>query len=158
MRGSFSEFLNLLELRGASWCNVEFGAAGGFSILQNEEMFFYAALEGPVRIAGVTGGTILMVPGDIVIILSGEAHAVRNQPGARTDAIEYLSEGYYSDVPARFRIGEEERITSRLLCGRLKVRWPSGLVRKALPALVTIAADDAMVSTSVLERAARRHC
>jgi AraC-like DNA-binding protein len=151
--GSFSEFLNLLELRGASWCNVEFGAPGGFSILQNEVMFFYAALEGAVRIAGVTGGTIHMEPGDITIILSGEAHAVRNQPDARTDVIEYLNDGKYSDSPATFTIGGEEQISARVLCGRLKVRWPSGLVRRSLPALVTIAASEALISSASLEKA-----
>lgn len=153
MSGTFSEFLNLLELRGASWCVAEMGVCTGFSLPQNEALFFYAALEGSVRIAGIAGGVINLEPGGVALILSGETHAVRNHPSARTDAIEYLRDGDYGDTAGAIRIGDGGPVETRLLCGRLKVRWPSGVVCRSLPARAVLDAGDVIVAPGALERA-----
>jgi AraC-like DNA-binding protein len=155
--GTFSEFLNLLELRGATWCLVEIGPSGGFCLPQNEVLYFYAALNGSVRIAGISGGTIQLEHGDVAIILSGEAHAIRNRPDARAVVVDYLREGEYSDAPAHVRIGTAGPITTRLFCGRLKARWPSGIARALLPPSTRLRSGETLVDVAALESVAAGH-
>jgi AraC-like DNA-binding protein len=152
--GTFSEFLNLLELRGATWCLVEIGPSGGFRLPQSDVMYFYAALDGSIRIAGIAGGTIQLDRGDVAMVLSGEAHAARNRSDARTVTVDYLSEGEHSDAPAYVRIGTPGPVATRLLCGRLKARWPSGLARQALPAVAMLHAGETLVDIASLEQVA----
>jgi AraC-like DNA-binding protein len=128
-------------------------AATGFTIHQNDTLFFYIALEGTARIAGIAGGTIDLTQGSSALILSGEAHAVRNHPDARTEVIEYLRDGEYNDAAVRVSLGARSPCTTRLLCGRLKVRWPSGIARKSLPARAILSADAMIVSPEAIEEA-----
>jgi AraC-like DNA-binding protein len=153
MRWSLSEFLNLVELRSQTWCFVELGAASGFKIPHNDAIYFYASLEGSVSLAGVTGGGGELRPGDIVMILSGEAHALRNQSQAETSALEFLASGEYADAPANLTVGEGGCAT-RLLAGRLKVRWPGGQHPRNIPAVLRARTSDSIVNfASLLEKA-----
>jgi len=81
---SLSEFLNLVELRSQCWCFVDMAPSGGFNIPHNEAVLFYAALEGTVRILGTGFGALDVQPGEIVMVLSGDAHAVRCHAGKAT--------------------------------------------------------------------------
>lgn len=151
MKWTLSEFLNLLEIRGQTWCIAELGAAAGFSIPHNEVIYFYAALEGHVRLAGVTSEAICLGPGDVALILSGEAHALRTAAAGRAEILEFLRDGSYTDVPPAITIGDAP-VAARILCGRLKVRWPGGLSPSALPAAVTLDAGETMISTADLSQ------
>jgi Cupin len=91
MRWSLSEFLNLIELRGQGWCFVNMGARSGFCLLHSEDVLFHAVLEGTARITSGIGQTIGLKAGDIVIVLSGDAHAVRNHQGTSTEPIDLLN-------------------------------------------------------------------
>lgn len=154
MNWTLSEFLNLLEIRGQTWCLVELGDPAGFSIPHSEEIYFYAALQGHVRIAGVPSEAICLDAGDVALILSGEAHALRTAPEGRAEILEFLRDGSYTDIPPTIAIGDQDAVAARLLCGRLKVRWPGGLLPSAIPAVLTLAAGDTMISTSDLGAAA----
>jgi AraC-like DNA-binding protein len=154
MKWSLSEFLNLIELRSQSWCFVDLGPSSGFSIPHNEAIFLYAMLEGSASIAGVTGGGIELHPGDIVMILSGEAHALRNQEESPAAIFDFLSNGEYVDAPPAFAIGEGQTI-SRLLCSRLKVRWPGGARPRAIPSLLEVRSGAGIVNFQSLAGAAR---
>lgn len=140
--GTLSEFLNLLEPRGQCWCMVDIKSSGGFSIPPNEEVLFYAVLRGQVRIAGVVGGTIVMRPGDVVMILSGEAHALRYKADSPVVYLDFLCEDRQVDIPPTIALGGDGPVAARVLCGRLKVNWPSGLRRTSMPPLIRIAADE----------------
>src|SRR5579864_6023180 len=99
MQWSLSEFLNLVELRSQTWCFVGLGSASGFAVPHNEDIYFYAVLEGEANIAGVSGGMIELRAGDIVMIPSGEAHAVRNHAKSTTASLDFLTSGEYADTP-----------------------------------------------------------
>lgn len=135
MKWSLSEFLNLIELRSQTWCFATFGDNAGFSIPHSDSFYLYAMLEGKARIAGVSGGIVELAEGDIAIILSGEAHALRSDAGATVSTFEFLAEGDYADSPASFVFGEG-RAAARMLCGALKVRWPGGQHPRSLPPLL----------------------
>lgn len=137
MNASLSEFLNLLELRGQSWCVVELCGSAGFGVLPHDGVSFYAALQGSPRIAGVTGGTIEMQPGEVRMILSGESHAVRSRADSPAPTLEFLREERHVDMPPTIRIGTGA-VTARLLCARLKVSWPSGLRRLSMPPMLEL--------------------
>lgn len=149
MKWSVSEFLNLIELRSQSWCFVDVAAAA-FSVPHNDAMLFYAVLQGRTEVVGVSGESCVLATGDILMVLSGEAHTVSSvgSPGRRrpkeTRALGFLHEGEYVDVPARFRLGEGEP-DAELLCSRLKVRWPGGKRSRAVPAMLVLRAQDVPV-------------
>jgi AraC-like DNA-binding protein/mannose-6-phosphate isomerase-like protein (cupin superfamily) len=149
MRWSLSEFLNLVELRSQTWCFVDLGEASGFTIPHNDAIYFYALLEGSLSLAGVGGRVIELRAGDVAMILSGEAHALRNESQAETAALEFLVSGGYADAPADLAVGEGPPAT-RLLAGRLKVRWPGGQYPRTIPSMLQARTSDGLVNFAAL--------
>jgi len=152
---SLSEFLNLVELRSQCWCFVELGRTAGFAIPHNEMILFYAVLSGAATLADTHSGDTLLPSGEIVMILSGEAHAVRVEHGGTTKVLEFLHNGEYVDIPPTFTLGRGRNAT-RLLCGRLKVRWPGGQRPKMLPPMLRLKASQGIVNFPSLEDSAKR--
>lgn len=146
---SLSEFLNLFDLRGNSWCIVEIHETGGFSLPPHDGVWFYSALMGRVRISGVAEGTLTLSQGEVRMILSGEAHAVRTEPGSPNYPLKFLREEQSVDCPPIFMIGQGP-LVARLLCGRLHVTWPSGLRRKAMPSSLVIGDNLLGIDASML--------
>jgi AraC-like DNA-binding protein len=135
--GTLSEFLNFLELRGQTWCFVEISETGGFSVPPSDEVIFYAMIKGTARIAGVGKEVIELQPGHVAMILSGEAHALRNQPDSQAHILEFLREDQNVDIPPTISVTGGP-VKTRILCGRLKVNLPGGLRRMALPPFVRL--------------------
>lgn len=135
--GTLSEFLGFLELRGQTWCFVEIGTSGGFSVPHSDDVIFYAAIKGSARIAGVGDDLIELQPGHVAMILSGEAHALRTQPDSPARILEFLREEQTVDIPPTVQIGTGP-VSAKILCGRLKVNLPGGLRRMAMPPVVRL--------------------
>lgn len=153
MKWSRSEFLNLIELRSQCWCYVDLGQPGGFNIRHNDSIMFYAAINGDVKLSGVTTGTLELKQGDVVMILSGEAHTLRTTDQGSAEVLEFLCENEYVDVPPVFSFGNAPTPT-RLLCSRLKVRWPSGQRPQELPSYLRINNEDCLVNLQALAKSA----
>lgn len=141
MNGTLSEFLNLLDLRGQTWCFVDIRSPGGFSIPRNEDVLFYAVIHGSVRIDGVAGDTIELGRGNVGMILSGEAHRVHTGADTPARALEFLCDEQNVDVPPVIASGGSGPVSARVLSARLKVSWPRGLRRIAMPPVVTVGTD-----------------
>ena len=107
----------------------------------SDAVLFYAVIQGSVRIAGVTGGAIELRPGNVAMILSGEAHAVRTQDDSSTRTLEFLCEEQNVDVPPTSTIGSGGPVRARVLCAKLRVSWPHGLRRVSMPPVVTLGTD-----------------
>ena len=137
VQGTLSEFLNFLELRGQTWCFVEIGETGGFSVPPSDEVIFYAMIKGTARIAGVGNEIIELQPGHVAMILSGEAHALRNQSDSPAHILGFLREDQNIDIPPTISITGGP-VKTRILCGRLKVSLPGGLRRMSLPPFVRL--------------------
>jgi len=153
---SLSEFLNLVELRSQCWCFADLRSSGGFRIPHNDVVLFYAMLEGTAKLTGASSGTISLSAGDIVMILSGDAHALRSQRGNSTKVLEFLHNGEYVDIPPTFALGRG-RAAARVLCGRLKVRWPGGQHPKAIPPILRLEPSDNAVNFQVIQRTAKKN-
>ena len=150
MTESLSDFLGRLELRGQCWCYVDFRGSAGFNLPPGDSVFFYAALQGSVRIAGIEGGNVELRTGDIAIILSGESHAVRSEPDSLVRPLEFLRQGLGVDVPPTIGIGEHGPVSTRLLAGRLDAGWPRDLRRGAIPPVILLGKDRAGSADSIL--------
>jgi len=160
MRWSFSEFLNLLDARSQCWGIVEFGPDDGFRMRVNGEVMFYAMIEGRAIITGTGtgigiggGDRVSLAAGETLIVVAGGAHAVRPHPEARLNVVEFLNDDDYGDMPYHARLGTGT--AGKLLCGRLKVRWPGGLDPNFMPPSLKVAAEEHIVDLQALIRKAR---
>lgn len=149
MRWSLSEFLNLLELRSQTWCFVGLDSDCGIKIPHSETIYFYQVLEGTITLAGANGECTALRNGDIAMVLSGEAHALRPQSRSETVNLDFLAAGEYADTPPSFTLGDG-RPTTRLLAGRLKVRWPGGQHPRGLPSVLKVEAANNTVDFATL--------
>lgn len=109
-----------------------------------EVVHFYAVTKGSLRLAGVGNETVELVEGDIALVLSGEAHTLRHKDRSQTVTVPLLQEGGYVDGPPTVSLGDGP-VTAQLLCGRLKVRWPSGQRPRGLPPFLRITPDESLV-------------
>jgi len=153
MRWSFSEFLNLLDARSQCWCIVEIGSENGFRMRVDGEVMFYAMISGRATVTGIGGDRVPLCAGETLFVIAGGAHAVRPNPQARLDVVEFLNDDDYGDMPYSARLGDGS--AGRMLCGRLKVRWPGGLDPGFLPSSLKIPADEHVVDLAALVRKAR---
>ena len=107
MNGTLSEFLNLLDLRGQTWCFVDIRSSGGFSMPAERVR---AVLRGPagirVHCRRRRAERLNCVPAHVAMILSGEAHAVRTkQPKVQRAPLEFLCTEQNVDVLSTITIG-----------------------------------------------------
>jgi AraC-like DNA-binding protein len=154
MYWTLSEFLNVFEFRSQCWCFVNLGADGAVRMPHAEAVHFYAVTEGQVRIARIAGETVELREGEIAFVLSEEAHAVRHQENARPVTIPLLQNGGFVDVPPTISLGNGPA-TARMLCGRLKVRWPGGQRPRGLPGLLKLDPGESVVNLERLVGAAK---
>lgn len=108
----------------------------------SDGVLFYAVLRGSARLAGVAETTLELAPGDVVMVVSGEGHALRHAAENRVRHLDYLVENRHADIPPVLTVGGAGAVGARLLCGRLKVDWPHGMRRGSMPPFIRIGADD----------------
>lgn len=138
MGWTLSEFLDLIEIRGRTWCYVELGASGGLGIPANDGVVFHAILEGKLSIAGLGNGTTQLIPGDVHMILSGRAHCLRTRTNSTVEHLEFLRQDHREiDKPPTFRIGAGP-VAAKLLCGKLKSNFPGDLRRTSVPPVLSL--------------------
>lgn len=149
MYGSLSEFLNTFEFRSQSWCLVELGEGQALRSPHADAAFCYVVTEGEVTVAGVEGKEFALRAGQIGFVISGGAHSLRSRDGARASEISLLQNGDQVDVPPTITLGGG-RIAARILCGRLKLRWPTGHRPRGMPAQLTLNSDSIPIRTESL--------
>lgn len=135
-----SDLLAAVELRGRSWCYTDLGAQAGFAVPRADAVLFHAVLHGTVRVACTGGEVAELSAGDAVMVLSGEAHALRTAPRSLACQHEFLRADTPVDIPPTFAIGAHGRIGARLLSGRLRASWPDEASRAALPSMLDVGA------------------
>jgi len=98
-------------------------------------------LHGSARIACTGGAMVDLCQGDAVIVLSGEAHALRTSPGAPAATHPFLRDEASVDVPPSLAIGSG-RVAARVLSGKLRATWPGQVNRATLPSLLAFGQTD----------------
>lgn len=154
MYWSFSEYLNLIELRSQTWCVFDMSASGGFRIPHSEAIFFYAVVEGSARLSCGGAEPVIVEAGEIVIVLSGEAHAMRISPDSNVEVPQFLNSGEIADGAINQAIGKGP-VATRMLCGRLKPRWPAGRRPPGLPTLLRTCAARSHIDLAGMIEAAK---
>ena len=143
---SVSDLLSALELRGQTWCYSDLGQDAGFSVPPCDAVLFHAVLHGSARIACASGAMIELGVGDAVIVLSGEAHALRTSPGCQATTHEFLRGEDSVDIPPSLAIGPKGagtgRIAARVLSGKLRANWPGEVNRATLPSLLPLSQNE----------------
>lgn len=147
MNGTLSEFLNLLDLRGQTWCFVDFRSSSGFTIPPNDAVLFYAVLSGTVQLSGSSGGVTELKPGSVAMVLSGEPHALRTTANGQLSRLDFLCDEQMVDEPPTITIGQGRSTAARVLCAKLRVSWPAGLRRVSMPPLVMLGKSRATFSS-----------
>ena len=149
--GSLSGLLAGLDLRGRTWCYSDLIGTAGFSVPPGEAVLFHAVLHGTVRLACAAGEVAELGPGDMVFVLSGEAHALRTEPGSPAAAHDLLRRDAAIDVPPTVALGNDGGpVRARLLSGRLLPTWPDEASRAALPSMLRLAAADTGPAAALL--------
>jgi AraC-like DNA-binding protein len=108
-------------------------------------VLFHAVLHGSARIACASGAMIELGVGQAVIVLSGEAHALRTSPGSQANTHEFLREEQGVDIPPSLAIGSG-RIAARVLSGKLRASWPGEVNRATLPSLLPLGQDSPLAA------------
>lgn len=145
-----SDMLGALDLGGRTWCYVDLGQGGGFSVPRGDAAFFHAVLHGSLRVTSPGGGTISLGAGEAVFVLSGEAHALRIAPGSAAPTLDFLREERGVDVPPAIAPAAGEPIVARVLSARLSLGLPTGASRQALPAFLRLATTSALLKPEAL--------
>ena len=153
MHWSLSEFLNLLEVRSQCWGFVDVAAESGFRIRRSGDVLLYASLAGVVTISNAADSPLTLEHGDTIMIVSGIAHAVRTSPNAQVRTVKFLNDDEFADTPHHVTLSGPG--AARLLCGRLKVRWPGGVEAQFLPAALTVKSESNFIDLEALS--ARAH-
>jgi AraC-like DNA-binding protein/mannose-6-phosphate isomerase-like protein (cupin superfamily) len=154
MKWSLSEFLNLIELRGQCWAFVDIATSGGFSMPHSDAVVFYAVVEGSVKFSCASAEPSDVSADEIIMVLSGDAHALRGESSGATKVFDFLHDGEYVDAPPSVTFGCGHPL-SRVICGRLKVRWPSGKRSPIMPPILRLHGAQGGMDVGALERAAQ---
>jgi AraC-like DNA-binding protein len=132
-----SEILGTLDLGGRTWCYVDLGASGGFSVPRGDVVMFHTVLHGSLRATAPGAGTIELKAGEAVFVLSGEAHALRVSPDSPAPTLDFLREERGIDIPPSFGLGAGAMV-ARVLSARLTLPLPAGVNRPALPSFLRL--------------------
>ena len=151
MHWSLSEFLNLLHARGQCWGLVELGAGQGLRIRGGGTVLFYHVLAGEVTVTGDAAGPFALRAGESAFVVANAAHAVRTHDRAVLHTVPFLENDEYADCLHHAGLGTPA--VARVLCGRLKVRWPGGIDSRYLPQTLRIAADPVVRLDVLVNRA-----
>ena len=141
---SVSDLLSALELHGQTWCYSDLRQDAGFSVPPGDAVLFHAVLHGSARIACASGAMAEIGVGEAMIVLSGEAHALRTTPSSLASTHEFLRGEQAVDIPPSLAIGNPAagtKIAARVLSGKLRASWPGEVNRATLPALLPLGPD-----------------
>lgn len=135
---SLSDLLGELRLSGRTWCYGDFSGHAGCAVASGDAVFVHAVIHGELRLAYSGGAMAQLGPGDVAMVLSGEAHALRTAPGAPGQPHDLLRREAEPDVPLTQTFGDGSRIAARVLSGRLRATWPGEVTRASLPSLLPV--------------------
>lgn len=133
-----SDLLAAIDMSGQTWCYCDLGHGGGFSVPSGDAVFFHAALHGTVRLTSPGGGTVELKQGEVIVVMSGEAHALRMSPDSQAPTLDFLRDEQAVDIPPAFALAQSGPVAARVLSGRLTVTLPAEASRSHLPSLLRL--------------------
>ncbi|PEQ13059.1 hypothetical protein B2G71_09565 [Novosphingobium sp. PC22D] len=131
--------LEKLRLARGTWSYADLSSASGFSVAPTDGVYLHCMIHGELRLACAGGAHIVLRGGDAMMVLSGEAHALRTAEGAAAPSHVLLRERSAATAPSSCAFGPPGRPVARVLSARLDASWPEGISRRSLPALLALA-------------------
>lgn len=125
-----------VRLQGLTWCYSDIAGAAGFSLPPAPGLYVHAMIHGSLRIACTGGTTAELAAGDLVIMPTGESHALRTEVGAEVQPHAFLRQDRSVDLPPTHLFGSDSKVDARVLSGRLAADWPQDVSRRALPSVL----------------------
>jgi len=147
-RDDVSEVLQAARFSAAVFCRSELRAPWGFSVISRDFASFHIVTRGKccVDVEGI-GERMWLEEGDLVVLPSGHAHAVRDAPGSPVTRLEKLISTSRTDVRGILRAGGSGAMTG-LLCGgfRFEDRTANPLLA-ALPPVIHLSGRTSAAQT-----------
>ena len=103
---ALSEVFQDLRLAGASYCRSEFNAPWGLEIPPDEGAAFHFVAEGSCWLKTLSGETLQLESGDVVLLPRGAGHSLRDQLDSPTQRIhEVVDREQVGETTYRMRVG-----------------------------------------------------
>jgi len=126
---SVSEFLRGVRVQSTVYCVSDLRAPWGLSVEDSSVAKFHLVLEGSCVLSLDGRDDVALGPGELVLLLSGSGHTLRDRPRSRVRRLERILSETPVDGDGRLAIGGRGRRT-RLVCGGfvLAEPLPAGLI------------------------------
>lgn len=130
---ALSRLLLQTQVGSTVYCHADLAAPWGFSIPARQTSTFHIVVSGAPWFREEDGEPVLMNPGDVVLLLGGNAHAMMDDPSTPAEPLDDLVRSTPPDARARLRqSGNGPR--TRLICGGFELEGAGvRAIRGALP-------------------------
>ena len=132
LMANLSDFLHQIHANSGDWTALELGDDQRLLPARCDELLFYIVLDGAVRIAIRSGGSLALAPSDVAIVFGGIAHQIETGAPKTGQPFDYFGKRHDLDVPPVLRVGGQPA-AARLLVGRIGISWPIMLRPAGLP-------------------------
>lgn len=141
------DILTTLDLRGALYFRTDFSAPWAVRVPDHEQAArFHLVIDGRCHVGFPSGRSLLLGPGDLLLIPGGRAHVLADAPGRDAPALEtVLHEAGYDGDGVLVLGGGDPLAATQMLCGHFTFRAGADhpLLRALPEFLLTGAADRA---------------
>jgi AraC-like DNA-binding protein len=121
-----ADVLASVTVRSSVYCQSDLTAPWGFRVEGANTAKFHLVLEGACWLELPGADPVRLSAGDLVILASGEAHVMRDEPGSPVLGLDSLIADHPLDAGARLQYGGPGART-RLLCGGFGLDNPAAL-------------------------------
>lgn len=132
---------------------MEMSDQAGFRLTRSNQILVHAILDGAVRITTAAGQVVEAGHGEIVILLSGDAHKIRSRHGRTANLLDIPSTDSDQDRLPLLRLGSGD-VAGTLLSGSLDVSWPGGTYPGRAPNMLSVHSADLGIDIRKLAEAA----
>lgn len=134
---TISDLLSRLRVHSSVYCLAELRSPWGFRVVGRDVAKFHLMLDGHGWLVLDGREPLRVSSGDLVILPHGSAHAMKDQPDSRVEALDRVLQAHPLDQAARLYYGGEGAVT-RMLCGGFGLRDSAPQVIAQLPDVLSI--------------------
>jgi len=132
-----SDVLTQMQVHSSVYCLAELRSPWGFRVVGRDVAKFHLLLDGHAWLVLDHWEPLRVSSGDLVILPHGSAHAMKDQPESKVEALDRVLQGNPLDQAARLHYGGKGAET-RMLCGGFGLRDSAPQVLARLPEVLTI--------------------
>lgn len=131
MNRNLSDILGEIYVRSAQWTRVELKGGIGIQIPRGKQIAVHFILDGHPLMSAKSRFNFPLRPGDAMIVLDRQPHAIMNRAGARIHPFDPAQSSWVFGDTADLAVTDDGpdagAVSSVLLTGIFRVRWPPEL-------------------------------